>query len=408
MSALLHFLYFGIILPRINLKGCVLNFFLATCILVSISVCAALCGYFTIKTVYQKKTIFRYWSIASGLLCGSLVTRLCDTLFALPSSFFILGLIALLVGFYQVFLGLESLQKHKDYKLNRHALPVLGVGVSGICLLWTMPALAESVAMFFCAALVLLSEGVLYNDNRVKEERRALLRRLLLISSFSLFLHGTVSVVNSITGGMDDLSLLYQFTSMQMVISAALIVLSLMRCSTEPASQSRYARSLSRSGAVVLTRDDFIQQAIKKLQHTDKDENVLLLVEIDGYQEVIDNYGASAGESASYQVGQSLIHFTRSNDIAGQISESKFAIMLSGVTIDSVHVVADRLVKQVFSKNVQTLESAPMFTASIGIAPSSDIVFSWQQGEPFDVASIKRQDGTSLVYMLPSLLTATL
>ena len=215
-------------------------------------------------------------------------------------------------------------------------------------------------------------------------------------------------MVNSITGGMDDLSLLYQFTSMQMVISAALIVLSLMRCSTEPASQSRYARSLSRSGAVVLTRDDFIQQAIKKLQHTDKDENVLLLVEIDGYQEVIDNYGASAGESASYQVGQSLIHFTRSNDIAGQISESKFAIMLSGVTIDSVHVVADRLVKQVFSKNVQTLESAPMFTASIGIAPSSDIVFSWQQGEPFDVASIKRQDGTSLVYMLPSLLTATL
>ena len=79
-----------------------------------------------------------------------------------------------------------------------------------------------------------------------------------------------------------------------------------------------------------------------------------MLVEIDGYQDVIDNYGASAGESASSQVGQSLIHFTRSNDIAGQISESKFAIMLSGVTIDSVHVVADRLVKQVFSKNVQT------------------------------------------------------
>ncbi|CAD5260084.1 Diguanylate cyclase [Alteromonas sp. 38] len=385
-----------------------LYFFLATCIIVSIAICAALCGYFTIKTVYQKKTIFRYWSVASGLLCCSLISRLSDTLLSLPSSFFILGLITFVVGFHQVFLGLESLQKHKDYKLNRHALPVLGIGVSGICALWTMPALAESVAMFFCAALVLLSEGVLYNDNRVKEDKRALLRRLLLISSFSLFLHGTVSVVNSITGGMDDLSLLFQLTSMLMVISAALIVLSLMRCSTEPASQSLYTRSLRSSGAVVLTRDDFIQQAIRKLQQTDKHENVILLVEIDGYQDVVDNYGASAGESASYQVGQSLIHFTRSNDIAGQISESKFAIMLSGVTIDSVHVVADRLVKQVFSKNVQTLDSAPMFTASIGIAPSSDIVFSWQQGEPFDEDSIKRQDGTSLVYMLSPLKTASL
>nr|WP_246604322.1 GGDEF domain-containing protein [Alteromonas lipotrueae] len=383
-------------------------FFLATCIIVSIAICAALCGYFTIKTVYQKKTIFRYWSVASGLLCCSLISRLSDTLLSLPSSFFILGLITFVVGFHQVFLGLESLQKHKDYKLNRHALPVLGIGVSGICALWTMPALAESVAMFFCAALVLLSEGVLYNDNRVKEDKRALLRRLLLISSFSLFLHGTVSVVNSITGGMDDLSLLFQLTSMLMVISAALIVLSLMRCSTEPVSQSLYTRSLRSSGAVVLTRDDFIQQAIRKLQQTDKHENVILLVEIDGYQDVVDNYGASAGESASYQVGQSLIHFTRSNDIAGQISESKFAIMLSGVTIDSVHVVADRLVKQVFSKNVQTLDSAPMFTASIGIAPSSDIVFSWQQGEPFDEDSIKRQDGTSLVYMLSPLKTASL
>ncbi|WP_218397798.1 GGDEF domain-containing protein [Alteromonas lipotrueae] len=385
-----------------------LYFFLATCIIVSIAICAALCGYFTIKTVYQKKTIFRYWSVASGLLCCSLISRLSDTLLSLPSSFFILGLITFVVGFHQVFLGLESLQKHKDYKLNRHALPVLGIGVSGICALWTMPALAESVAMFFCAALVLLSEGVLYNDNRVKEDKRALLRRLLLISSFSLFLHGTVSVVNSITGGMDDLSLLFQLTSMLMVISAALIVLSLMRCSTEPVSQSLYTRSLRSSGAVVLTRDDFIQQAIRKLQQTDKHENVILLVEIDGYQDVVDNYGASAGESASYQVGQSLIHFTRSNDIAGQISESKFAIMLSGVTIDSVHVVADRLVKQVFSKNVQTLDSAPMFTASIGIAPSSDIVFSWQQGEPFDEDSIKRQDGTSLVYMLSPLKTASL
>ncbi len=408
MSTLLLFLYFGIILSRINLKGCVLYFFLATCIIVSIAICAALCGYFTIKTVYQKKTIFRYWSVASGLLCCSLISRLSDTLLSLPSSFFILGLITFVVGFHQVFLGLESLQKHKDYKLNRHALPVLGIGVSGICALWTMPALAESVAMFFCAALVLLSEGVLYNDNRVKEDKRALLRRLLLISSFSLFLHGTVSVVNSITGGMDDLSLLFQLTSMLMVISAALIVLSLMRCSTEPVSQSLYTRSLRSSGAVVLTRDDFIQQAIRKLQQTDKHENVILLVEIDGYQDVVDNYGASAGESASYQVGQSLIHFTRSNDIAGQISESKFAIMLSGVTIDSVHVVADRLVKQVFSKNVQTLDSAPMFTASIGIAPSSDIVFSWQQGEPFDEDSIKRQDGTSLVYMLSPLKTASL
>ena len=385
-----------------------LYFFLATCIIVSIAVCAALCGYFTIKTVYQKKTIFRYWSIASGLLCGSLISRLSDTLYALPSSYFILGLIALVVGFYQVFLGLESLQKHKDYKLNRHALPVLGVGVSGICVLWSMPALAESVAMFFCAALVLLSEGVLYNDNRVKEEKRALLRHLLLISSFSLFLHGTVSVVNSITGGMDDLSLLYKLTSVLMVTTAALIVLSLTRCSTEPKSQSLYHRPLRGSGAVLLKRDDFIQQSVKKLQQTNKHENVLLLVEIDGYQDVIDNYGASAGESASSQVGQSLIHFTRSNDIAGQISESKFAIMLSGVTIDSVHVVADRLVKQVFSKNVQTLDSAPMFTASIGIAPSSDIVFSWQQGEPFDEYSIKRHDGTSLVYMLSPFKTATL
>jgi hypothetical protein len=71
-------------------------------------------------------------------------------------------------------------------------------------------------------------------------------------------------------------------------------------------------------------------------------------------------------------------------------------------------VVADRLVKQVFSKNVQTLDSAPMFTASIGIAPSSDIVFAWQKGAPLDEASIVRQDGTSLVYMLPSLIVATL
>ena len=153
MSALLHFLYFGIIPPRINLKGFVLYFFLATCILVSIALCAALCGYFTIKTVYQKKTIYRFWSVASGLLCCSLLSRLCDTLFKTPSSFFILGLIAFVVGFYQIFLGLESLQKHKDYKLNRHALPVLGVGLSGICALWTMPALAESVAMFFVPRL---------------------------------------------------------------------------------------------------------------------------------------------------------------------------------------------------------------------------------------------------------------
>ncbi|MDO6567381.1 diguanylate cyclase [Alteromonas sp. 1_MG-2023] len=376
--------------------------------LVSIAVSAVLCGYFAIKAVYQKKRIFRYWSIASGLLCAGFITRLSDMLFSTPSSLFILGLITFVVGFYQIFLGLESLQKHKDYKLNRHALPVLGVGVLSICALCMLPSLAESVAMFFCAALVLLSEGVLYNDNRVKQEKRAVLRPLLLVASFSLFLHGTVSVVHSITGGMDDLSVLYQLTSMLMIISTVLIVLTLVHCSTDPTTGSRFTRSPNDIGSVVLTRDGFTQAAIKKLKQSNKHENVLLLVEIDDYQEVLNHYGASAGESASYQVGQSLIHFTRSHDIVGQINENRFAVLLSDITIESVHVVADRLVKQVFSKNIQSIDNSPMFTASIGIAPSTDIVFSWKREEPFNEGSVKRDNHTSLVYMLTPLNNAVL
>ncbi|MGZ8901777.1 MAG: GGDEF domain-containing protein, partial [Limisphaerales bacterium] len=96
----------------------------------------------------------------------------------------------------------------------------------------------------------------------------------------------------------------------------------------------------------------------------------LLLLDIDHFKQVNDNYGHEAGDEAIKSLARILQQGTRGIDLAARIGGEEFAIILTETRMKSALEVADRL--RLTIKRIQTPAVGPI-SASFGVAecPSS-------------------------------------
>ena len=96
----------------------------------------------------------------------------------------------------------------------------------------------------------------------------------------------------------------------------------------------------------------------------------LLMVDIDGFKQVNDNYGHDAGDEAIRSLARTLQQGTRGIDLAARIGGEEFAVLLTETGLETAKEVAERL--RVAIKEVE-IPVVGSIAASFGVAecPSS-------------------------------------
>jgi diguanylate cyclase (GGDEF)-like protein len=93
---------------------------------------------------------------------------------------------------------------------------------------------------------------------------------------------------------------------------------------------------------------------------------VLLLIDIDSFKAINDDYGHQAGDEVIRQVGRVLQANSRADDSVSRYGGEEFVMLLRDLRLDRAEAIAERLRTQV--AGIRGLPQAIEVTVSIGLA----------------------------------------
>ena len=123
-----------------------------------------------------------------------------------------------------------------------------------------------------------------------------------------------------------------------------------------------------------LNRRSFNDLFQKAFDHAKQNQQELscLMVDIDHFKLVNDNYGHSVGDEVIKLIADILHASTRSDDIVGRYGGEEFCVVLPGLSVDQALSVAERMRLKLKEDSRKTFESGPHITGSIGVSSIKD------------------------------------
>ena len=91
----------------------------------------------------------------------------------------------------------------------------------------------------------------------------------------------------------------------------------------------------------LLNRDSFLSQ-LDKLR-TDQDNNVLMIVDVDHFKDINDNFGHPVGDQALNMLGRVFSKILRKNDVAGRIGGEEFGIFLPDTSAPEGQIIGEMI-----------------------------------------------------------------
>ncbi len=98
-----------------------------------------------------------------------------------------------------------------------------------------------------------------------------------------------------------------------------------------------------------------------------------LMVDLDHFKLVNDNYGHAVGDEVIKMLAMTLNSITREQDIVGRYGGEEFCVVLPGLDIDAALSVAERIRLKIKDESIRVYQSeGPRVTASIGVSMIGD------------------------------------
>ena len=94
----------------------------------------------------------------------------------------------------------------------------------------------------------------------------------------------------------------------------------------------------------------------------------VLVIDIDHFKSVNDNYGHTVGDIVLKQAGRAFQDIVRTSDIVARYGGEEFVVVAPGSDIDSSHILAERLRHGIAARTFNTDEQPLACTISIGVA----------------------------------------
>ena len=99
----------------------------------------------------------------------------------------------------------------------------------------------------------------------------------------------------------------------------------------------------------------------------------LVMIDLDHFKELNDNFGHPFGDLVLQRVGDLLAHSLRPCDVACRYGGEELAVILTDTTIAGAHCVAERIREQIRQLDLAPKGKAVTVTASLGIAEVIDV-----------------------------------
>lgn len=119
-----------------------------------------------------------------------------------------------------------------------------------------------------------------------------------------------------------------------------------------------------------LNRRGFVEIAEREMdrQRRTGEPLSLIIIDLDRFKEVNDNYGHAAGDLVLAMVSGECRKQIRSADILARIGGEEFVILLPDTTTDTAYEIAGRLREAIAGTSVTTIKGRVSVTASMGLA----------------------------------------
>lgn len=138
----------------------------------------------------------------------------------------------------------------------------------------------------------------------------------------------------------------------------------------EVKKQTQVLRKIAETDSLtqLYNHGSFFSLLEKNVRQSRKDSEpiCLLMLDLDYFKEINDNYGHPIGDEVLITVARLLEENIREQDIAGRYGGEEFAVMLKGIHLDKGYAIAERIRKQVLA--TEFTDQQIKLTISIGIA----------------------------------------
>jgi diguanylate cyclase (GGDEF)-like protein len=133
-------------------------------------------------------------------------------------------------------------------------------------------------------------------------------------------------------------------------------------------------KSMRDSLTGLLNREGYLKQGQKMIDQIGKDIDIVscILLDIDWFKKINDQYGHPAGDEVLRLFSKELLRLSRRDDLVARIGGEEFFIILPNLKKEDAYMVAERLrtncEKDVFKVDGESIQ----FTISLGVTDSSE------------------------------------
>ena len=120
----------------------------------------------------------------------------------------------------------------------------------------------------------------------------------------------------------------------------------------------------------LFNRRHFLEETQKELyrQQRSEGDSCMLMIDIDHFKKVNDNYGHAMGDEAIKAVAQIFKDSLRKYDAVGRLGGEEYAMMVVDCDLDLAYEIADRLREQVQATEISLNDDIVKITVSIGLS----------------------------------------
>lgn len=122
--------------------------------------------------------------------------------------------------------------------------------------------------------------------------------------------------------------------------------------------------------------------------------SVLLMIELDDFQSVIDDYGQAAGDLVIQTEANLVYDRVRNTDLCGRYGDVAFLVLLRNTTAEPARILADEVCKKIKATQIQYSQQEFNVSCSIGLSAYSadmDSCRDWIQQADQDLYRAKQK-----------------
>lgn len=322
-------------------------------------------------TVYRRKpkdTCFFYWSLSCAcFVAGGVASAL--RAYELPILFtYLLADLLLIAAPCLVLVGLCQFSRIKVFEQAKLFMWIVVLGLIALLALVHADVVLISITVGVIIALAFAACALLLERSIIVEP---IFTRLL---KYIFVLHSIVIITQTLlTSFAGQTSGSYQLASSTVYVLLSHIILTTLTALILPwLSFLQLERKLTlksqRDGLTkIANREHFLNQAELIWNKESQHKVVLMMIDIDHFKKINDEFGHAAGDLALKETVRVLSKQLRSSDLLGRVGGEEFAVALPRTDEITAQHVAKRLLKEVEKNQIAFDKQNISITISIGM-----------------------------------------